>query len=71
MKLYMLTIYMIHVDCIDIMANHHLRLNIRYDFIYEINKFLVTFVDCNFFIFANYSCKLTLLLYITIITNIY
>jgi len=38
-KLYMLTIYFIHVKCANIMVNHHLQLNIEYNFTYAINDF--------------------------------
>ncbi len=58
-KPYMLTIYIIHVKCANIMVNHHLQLNVECNFTYVINGFLVTSVDCNLFIVTNYSCKLT------------
>jgi hypothetical protein len=32
MKVYMLIIYIIHVECDDIMLSHHLRLNVACDF---------------------------------------
>ncbi len=59
MKSYMLTIYIIHMECVDIMANHQLQLNIECNFIYANNGFLIACVDYNFFIFANYNHKCT------------
>jgi hypothetical protein len=50
--LYMLIVYIIHVECDDIMPGHHLRLNVICDFIYATN--LIVHVGCNLF----YSCKL-------------
>jgi hypothetical protein len=61
MKVYMLTIYMIFVDCDDIMLGHHLQLDVAWDFIYVINENFVVHVGCNLFLVANYSCKLKLL----------
>jgi hypothetical protein len=46
---YMLTIYIIHVECDDIMLNHHLQLNVACDFIYVTNGILVVHVGCNLF----------------------
>jgi hypothetical protein len=57
-KLYMLTIYIIHVKCANIMVNHHLQLNVECNFTYVINGFLVASVDCNLFVVTNYSRKL-------------
>jgi hypothetical protein len=51
-KLYMLTIYIIHVKCANIMLNHRLQLNIECNFTYIINGLLVTSVDCNLLIVA-------------------
>jgi hypothetical protein len=59
MKPYMLTIYIIHVECVNVMANHHLWLDVGCDFIYAINEILIIYVDCNLFIITNYSHKLT------------
>jgi hypothetical protein len=60
MKVYMLTIYIIHVECDDIMLSHHLRLNVAYNFIYATNEILVVYVDCNLCFVANYNRKLRL-----------
>jgi hypothetical protein len=51
---YMLIVYIIHVECDDIMLSHHLQLNVVCDFIYATNEILVVYVGCNLF----YSCKL-------------
>jgi len=50
--LYMLIVYIIHLECDDVMPGHHLRLNVICDFIYATN--LIVHVGCNLF----YSCKL-------------
>jgi hypothetical protein len=60
MKMYMLTMYIIRMQCDDIMINHHLGLNVAYDFTYATNEILVVHVGCNLFLFVNYSCKLKL-----------
>jgi hypothetical protein len=41
MKVYMLSIYIIHVECDDIMLSHHLWLDVAYNFIYVTNGILV------------------------------
>jgi hypothetical protein len=60
MKVYMLIIYIIHVECDEIMLSHHLRFDVARDFIYATNIILVIHVDCNLFLVTNYSCKLEL-----------
>jgi hypothetical protein len=60
MKVYMLNVYIIHVDYDDIMSSHHLRLNVAYNFIYATNGILVVYVDCNLCLVTNYSHKLRL-----------
>jgi len=61
MRSYILTIYIIHVECVDIMMNHHLQLDVKYNFTYATNGFLITCVDCNLFMITNYSRKLIIL----------
>ncbi len=41
MKVYMLSVYIIHVECDDIMLSHHLRLDIACDLTYTTNEILV------------------------------
>ncbi len=53
-----LIVYIIHVECDDIMLNHHLRLDVACDFTYVTNGILVVHVSCNLVLIANYSCKL-------------
>jgi len=53
MKVYMLSIYIIHMECDDIMLNHHLRLDVACDFTYAINENLVVHVGCNLFLITN------------------
>ncbi len=60
MKVYMLTIYIIHVECDDIMLNHNLQLDVACDFAYATNGILVVHVGCNLFLVANYNPKLKL-----------
>jgi hypothetical protein len=60
MKMYMLTMYIIRMQCDDIMVNHHLRLNVACNFIYATNEILVAHVGCNLFLVVNYNCKLKL-----------
>ncbi len=49
MKVYMLTVYIIHVECDDIMLNHHLLVDVAYNLTCATNGIL-----------ANYSRKLRL-----------
>jgi hypothetical protein len=63
MKVYVLTVYMIVVDCDDIMLGHHLQLDVACDFIYAINEIFVVHANCNFFLVTNYNYKLKLLFY--------
>jgi hypothetical protein len=56
-KVYMLTIYIIHVECNDIMLNHHLQLDVACNFTYATNGILVVHVGCNLFLIANYNPK--------------
>jgi len=58
MKVYMLTVYIIHVECDNIRLSHHMWLYVACDFIYVANKILVVHVVCNLFLVANYSHKL-------------
>jgi hypothetical protein len=60
MKVYMLTIYIIHVECDDIMLSHNLQLDVARNFIYATNGILVVHVGCNLFLIINYSRKLRL-----------
>jgi hypothetical protein len=60
MKVYMLIIYMIHVECDDIMLNHHLWLGVACDFTYATNEILVIHVSWNLILIANYNRKLRL-----------
>jgi hypothetical protein len=60
MKVYMSIIYMIHVECDDIMQNHHLWLGVACDFTFATNEILIIHVSCNLILIANYSCKLRL-----------
>jgi len=62
MKVYILTIYIIHVECDDIMLNHHLQLNVACNFIYATNGILVVHVGYNLILIVNYSLKLKLFL---------
>jgi hypothetical protein len=57
----MLTIYIIHVKCDDIMLSHHLQLDVACNFIYVTNGILIVHVSCNLILVANYSHKLKLL----------
>jgi hypothetical protein len=58
MKVYMLIVYIIHVECDDIMLSHHLRLDVAYNFIYATNGILVVYVDYNLCLVANCNRKL-------------
>jgi hypothetical protein len=60
MKVYMLIVYIIHVECDDIMLSHHLQLYLACDFTYAINRILVVHVSCNLFLVVNYNYKLRL-----------
>ncbi len=60
MKVYMLTVYIIHVECDDIMLNHHLLVDVAYNLTYATNGILVVRVGCNLILIANYTCKLRL-----------
>jgi hypothetical protein len=60
MKVYMLTIYIIHVECDDIILNHHLQLNAACNFIYATNGILIVHFGCILFLVANYNHKLKL-----------
>jgi hypothetical protein len=62
MKVYMLIVYIIHVECDDIMLSHHLWLNVECDFNYVTNEILVQ-VGCNLFLVVNYNHKLRLFVY--------
>lgn len=41
MRVYAFTIYIINVECGNIMFNHHLQLVVGCDFTYATNKFLI------------------------------
>jgi hypothetical protein len=60
MKVHKLTVYIIHVECDDIMLKHHLHLNVACDFTYAINEILVVHVSCNLFLVVSYNDKLKL-----------
>jgi hypothetical protein len=47
MKVYMLIVYIIHVECDDMMLNHHLWLDVAYDFTYATNEIFVIHVSCS------------------------
>jgi hypothetical protein len=44
MKMYMLTIYIIHAECHNIMLSHHLQLDVACKFTYATNGILVLHV---------------------------
>ncbi len=67
---YMLTIYIIHVECGDIMLNHHLQLNVACDFIYATNGILILHLGCNLFFVANYNHKLRLVFLVWVYLNL-
>jgi len=54
----MLTIYMIYVECGDIMLSRHLQLDVECDFTYVTNGILIIHVDCNLSLVAHNSHKL-------------
>jgi hypothetical protein len=60
MKVYMLTIYIIHGECDDITLSHHLWLDVACNFTYVTNKILVVHVGSNLVLVANYNYKLKL-----------
>ncbi len=60
MRVYMLTIYIINVECDDIMLGHHLQLDVACHFTYTTNGILVVHVGCNLFLVTNYNRKLRL-----------
>jgi hypothetical protein len=62
MKVYMLIVYIIHVECDDIMLSCHLRLDVASHFTYATNGILVIHVGCNLFSIANWSRKFRLFL---------
>ncbi len=49
LRVYMLTIYIIHVECDDIMLSHHLRLDVACNFTYATNGILVVHVVVTYF----------------------
>jgi hypothetical protein len=55
MKVYMLIIYIIHVESDDIMLSHHLWLDVACDFTYATNGILVIHVNCNLILIANWD----------------
>jgi len=52
---YMFIVYIIHMECDDIMLSHHLQLNVVCDFIYATNEILVVHVVVIYFIVANWD----------------
>jgi hypothetical protein len=60
MKLYMLRMYIIHVECYNIMVSHHLWLDVAWDLNCIINDFFVLHVGCNLVLVVNYNHKLKL-----------
>jgi hypothetical protein len=60
MKVYMLTVYIIHVECDDNMLSHHLWLDVECNFTYATNRILVVHVGYNLFLIVNYNYKLRL-----------
>ncbi len=59
-KVYMLIIYIIHVECDDIMLSHHLQLDVACHFTYATNGILFVHVGCNLFSIVNCNCKFRL-----------
>jgi hypothetical protein len=57
--MYMLIVYIIHVEYINIMMSHHLWLDDECNFIDATTVFLVIDVHCNLFIITNYCHKYT------------
>jgi len=53
MKVYMLSIYIIYMECDDIMLNHHLQLDDVCDFTCAINENLVVHIGCILFLITN------------------
>jgi hypothetical protein len=49
----MLTIYIIHMEYVNIMVSHHFLLNVECDFTYAITRLLVACVNYNYFIVTN------------------
>jgi hypothetical protein len=45
----MLTLYIIHVECDDIMLNHHLQLNVACDFTYATNEISIYMLVATYF----------------------
>jgi hypothetical protein len=60
MKVYMFTVYIIHVECDDIMLSHHFRLDVACNFTYATNGILVVYVCYNLFLVTNFNRKLKL-----------
>jgi hypothetical protein len=60
MNVYMLIVYIIQVECDDIMLNHHLWLDVACDFTYATNGILIIHFGCNLFLVVNYNFKLRL-----------
>jgi hypothetical protein len=56
----MLTIYIIHGECDDIMLSHHLQLDVECNFSYVTNNIFVVHVGSNLFLVTNYNHKLKL-----------
>jgi hypothetical protein len=54
MKMYMLIVYVIHLERDDIMLSHHLELDVMCDFTCATNGILVVHVGCKLI----FSCKL-------------
>ncbi len=53
MKVYMLFIYIIHMECDDIMLTHHLQLDFVCDFTCVINENLIVHVGCILVLITN------------------
>jgi hypothetical protein len=53
-----MTVYIICVECVDIMMNHHLQLDVKHNFTYATNGFLIACVNYNLFMITNNSHKL-------------
>jgi hypothetical protein len=53
--MYTLAIYIIHCPFGDVIMNHDLQLDVKYNFIYETKAILVANVGYNCFIIANWQ----------------
>jgi hypothetical protein len=68
MKVYILTVYIIHVECDDIMLSHHLWLDVTCDFAYASNGILIVQVSYNLFLVTNFNHKIEAFLLMYVLT---